>query len=128
MVRISSLQEKRTLHLTSWRIVAIDITCVDLWIPYAKIIWFVVSANECIHSANILCDPVYSHAHSLNTKFTAFLNSKKTKCFKRRKKKIREEERKRRIFKKWITNMVIWRNNECSHHNCSDDNSSWSAP
>lgn len=56
-------------------------TCVDLWIPNAKISWLIVSANECILSANILCDPVYNHAHNLNIKFVAFLlNYNKNIC------------------------------------------------
>lgn len=53
-------------------------TWTDLCIPYARIIWLIVSASECILSANILWDPVYSQAASLNTKFVAFLKKIKS--------------------------------------------------
>lgn len=68
--RRSNNHQKKT---KTKKIMSRSFTWVDLCIPYARIIWFVVSANEWMHSANILCDPVYSHAHILNTKFTAFL-------------------------------------------------------
>lgn len=49
------------------------LTWTDLCMPYARITWLMVSASEWMLSANMLCDPVYSHAHVLNTKFVAFL-------------------------------------------------------
>lgn len=50
-------------------------TCTDLWIPYANINWLHVSAAECTHSENILCEPVYNQAHNLNKKLQPFLKN-----------------------------------------------------
>lgn len=58
-------------------------TCTDLWIPYANINWLHVSAAECTHSENILCEPVYNQAHSLNKKLQPFLKKKRIKYYKR---------------------------------------------
>lgn len=46
--------------------------------PYAKISWLTVSARECMHSENKLCDPVYNHAQSLKRKLHPFLKSEKS--------------------------------------------------
>ena len=54
-------------------------TCTDLCIPYANINWLQVSAAECTHSENILWEPVYNHAHSLNKKLHPLLKTKKEK-------------------------------------------------
>lgn len=52
-------------------------TCTDLCIPYANINWLQVSAAEWIHSENILCEPVYNHAHSLHKKLQPLLKERK---------------------------------------------------
>jgi hypothetical protein len=47
--------------------------------PNARISWFMVSARECIHSENMLCDPVYNQANNLNRKLLPLLKIHKKK-------------------------------------------------
>lgn len=54
-----------------------------------------------MHSANMLCEPVYTHANSLNTKFTAFLTEAEQKL------KDSLQRRKHRIDHKHHTYMTI---------------------
>lgn len=51
------------------------LTLADLCNPNAKIIWLIVSATECILSANILCEPVTSHTINFSRKIVQLLQN-----------------------------------------------------